>query len=259
MQELEGGRAGKIFRSADNVYRPAGFWSPSVHLLLAHLRAQQFMNAPEPVGFDESGNEIVSFVAGDVYNYPLRGAVASEEALCSAARLLRRYHDASATFLEKDAHKDLSWLLPAKEPQEVICHSDYAPYNVVLEGNCVVGMFDFDGAHPAPRLWDIAYAVYCWTPFKTNPDDALGDLAQQSARAKLFCDSYGLPQQDRHQLAEKMATRIEALVAFMHDEARKGNAAFIANIADGHDKSYLNDIAYLRRHADTITLQLIAD
>ena len=65
-----------------------------------------------------------------------------------------------------------------------------------------------DTAHPAPRLWDLAYAVYCWSPFKTYEYDALGDLNSQSARAKLFCDSYGLSNAEREKLVATMIDRV---------------------------------------------------
>lgn len=253
MEELQGGREGLIHRSDDKVYRPSGFWSPSIHKLFAHLKSVQFDSAPKSFGFDSNGNEILSYVSGDVYNYPLVGAISTTEALSSAAALLRQYHDATVSFVQSEQCNDLRWFLPTREPQEVICHGDYAPYNVALSGNTVVGIFDFDTAHPAPRVWDVAYAVYCWAPFKTNAYDSLGDLTEQSIRAKQFCDSYGLSYEDRAQLVDAIISRLQALVDFMHDEAAKGNEAFIANIKDGHHLAYVADIEYLKRNKDQIT------
>lgn len=259
MEDLKGGREGLIHRSDDKVYRPSGFWSKSIHKLLLHLKNEKFDSAPKSFGFDSRGNEIVSYVSGDVYNYPLVGAILSTEALCSAALLLRKYHDVTVSFVQSKNCNDLAWLLTAREPQEVICHGDYAPYNVALNGNTVVGIFDFDTAHPAPRIWDVAYAVYSWSPFKTNPHDSLGDLPKQSARAKQFCDSYGLSYVDRTQLVDTMISRVQALVDFMRDEATKGNEAFIANIKDSHHLAYLADIEYLERNKEQITNCLVAN
>ena len=253
MEALKGGREGLVFRSDDKVYRPSGFWSQSIHKLFDHLKSEQFDSVPESFGFDSNGNEILSYVSGDVYNYPLVGAISTTEALCSAAVLLRQYHDATVSFVQGEECSDLRWLLPIREPQEVICHGDYAPYNVVLNGNIVAGIFDFDTAHPAPRIWDIAYAVYCWAPFKTNPYDSLGDLTEQSMRAKQFCDSYGLSHKDRIQLVDTIISRVQSLVDFMLDEAAKGNEAFIANIKDEHHLAYIADIEHLKRHKEQIT------
>lgn len=256
MEELQGGREGLIHRHKGKVYHPSGFWSQSVHQLLTHLRKEQFNSAPESFGFDAKGNEVLSYVPGDVYNYPLTGAIASIEALCSAAVLLRKYHDATVSFAQSEQCENLDWMLPARKPYDVICHGDYAPYNVALNGNQVVGIFDFDTAHPAPRIWDIAYAVYCWAPFKTSPNDALGSLPQQISRAKQFCNSYCLPQQERSQLVDIMILRVQTLVDFMRSEAEKGNQAFINNIKDRHHLAYLNDIDYLKRNKHKILSNL---
>ncbi|MDO6706944.1 hypothetical protein Q4579_12020, partial [Photobacterium sp. 1_MG-2023] len=120
-----------------------------------------------------------------------------------------------------------------------------------------VGMIDFDTAHPAPRIWDIAYAVYCWAPFKTHEYDAMGDLESQSVRAKQFCDAYGLPEKDRLAFVDAMIDRVQALVDHMHSEASQGNQTFIENIKDGHHLAYLADIQYLNSHKQYITDTLV--
>ncbi|WP_413113565.1 phosphotransferase [Thaumasiovibrio sp. DFM-14] len=257
MEALLGGRDGQVHRSNDKVYRPRGFWSESVHVLLTHLKHEQFGGAPQAFGFDEQGNEILSYVSGEVYNYPLVGPIATTEALNSAAKQLRTYHDATTSLFHLNSFNELHWQLPTREPQEVICHGDYAPYNVVLQNDTVVGMIDFDTAHPAPRIWDVAYAVYCWAPFKTHPYDALGTITQQTSRARLFCDAYGLVRSARTQLVDQMIVRLQALVDFMHHEAANGNTAFIDNINDGHHLAYLADITYLKHHKREITEALI--
>ena len=245
MEYLQGGRENKIGRVDNTVHRPAGPWTRSVHALLRHVRAMGFTAVPQPLGFDEAGNEIVTFLAGEVSNYPLSAAAASEEALVSAAQLLRAYHEATRSFLAQNLESH-TWLLPSRTPVEVICHGDFAPYNVVLNGRQAVGIIDFDTAHPGPRIWDIAYALYRWAPFtnQQNPD-RLGNMATQIGRARLFCDAYGFPAAQRHNLVDVMILRLETLVNYMQAEAAKGNEAFIANLADGHHLLYLADIAYL--------------
>jgi aminoglycoside phosphotransferase (APT) family kinase protein len=54
------------------------------------------------------------------------------------------------------------------DPIEVMCHGDFAPYNVTIVDGEAFGIIDFDTLHPGPKMWDIAYAVYRWVPF-TNP------------------------------------------------------------------------------------------
>ena len=253
MEELQGGREGQVFRSENKIYRPRGKWSETIHSLLSHIAENGFNAAPKPYGFDGDDNEILSYVEGEVFNYPLKGNIATTEALTSAAKLLRLYHDASSSFLSHHSTESLEWMLPSREPMEVICHGDYAPYNVALIGSETVGIIDFDTAHPAPRVWDIAYAVYCWAPFKTNEYDAMGDLRSQSIRAKQFCDAYGLLEVDRLVLVKAMTERVQALVDHMHNEASNGNQAFIENIKDGHHLAYLADIQYLNDNEQYIT------
>lgn len=255
MEVLSGGRDDAIFKQNDTVIRPLSAHSEAVHRLLTHLHQEGFTSCPQFISSDGK-NEILSFVEGETYNYPLRGAIASDEALMSAARLLRQFHDASATFLQHD-HRKQHWMLPTREPAEVICHGDFAPYNVALKGQTVLGVFDFDTAHPAPRLWDIAYAVYCWAPFKTHHIDKLGSLDQQIARAKMFLDAYGVSEQERVSLVSTMVQRLHALVTFMVREAEDEDPGFQMNLSEGHHIAYLNDIEYLKLHQSKIQIGLI--
>ncbi len=256
MEYLDGGRKNQIVRSGNTIIRPAGKWSNSVHQLLTHLHKNGCNAVPEALGFDEQGNEIVSFIEGDVCNYPLSENAKSLEMLQTAASLLRTYHDTTITFFQNNLDQQ-QWMLPTRQPIEVICHGDYAPYNVVLNGRIAIGIIDFDTAHPGPRIWDIAYALYRWAPF-TNPrnDDGWGTLTEQVARAKRFCDAYELATAERKKAAEVIIQRLQALVDFMHAEAQNGNETFQQNIADDHHLSYLQDIAYIEEHKQVISQQL---
>lgn len=249
-QELTGGRE-SIYRVGDSVYRPLQPWSSTIHNLLNQLQAAGLNESPKFIGID-GDQEMLSFVAGDTYNYPLTNAIASTEALISAAKLLRKIHDASVGFVQQENISSFTWMLPPQEPYEVICHGDFAPYNVALTGNLVTGVFDFDTAHPAPRVWDLAYSLYCWAPFKTNSDDKLGTLEEQISRAKLFCDSYGTSEEQKKQIPDFMIKRLNALVNFMRREANKGNQQFCENIDQGHLKSYLRDIEYIESNKPKI-------
>ncbi|MDB1125926.1 aminoglycoside phosphotransferase family protein [Vibrio sp. kj40-1] len=244
-----------IYRSGDGVWRPSNKWSPTIHRLLEHLHANGFNQCPQLLAI-EVGKEKLSFIEGDTFNYPLKGAIASDTALISAAKMLRKLHDSSVGFVNANQDTGCYWMLNPIEPQEVICHGDFTPYNVALKNNDVVGVFDFDTAHPAPRVWDIAYSVYCWAPFKTNPDDALGNIAQQIQRAKIFCDAYDISEHQRNILVDIMINRLNKLVNFMRLEAAEGNKHFQQNLDDGHHLSYLADIEYLTENRHEITIGL---
>lgn len=251
MEELSGGRASSIYREGEVVYRPLQPWSPTIHRILQQLEQSGVDESPRFIGVSKN-REVLSFVEGDTYNYPLVDAIASHEALVSAGKLLRKIHDSTVSLLNEIDVKNQQWMLEPREPFEIICHGDFTPYNVALSENTVVGVFDFDTAHPAPRVWDLAYSVYCWAPFKTDSNDKLGTLLEQISRARVFCDSYGATQGQREQLAAVMIQRLEALVSFMRREAEEGNVTFAENIEQGHLQAYLNDIEYLAENSEKI-------
>ena len=257
MQKLIGGRDG-ITRIGRLVYRPAGLWSEQIQRLLPYVRNQSFVNLPEPFGFDEQGREVVSFLPGEVSNYPLSANAASLEALTSAAKLLRGYHDASLGFLATP-HKPMNWQFPPRSPNEVICHGDFAPYNVVLNGRKAVGIIDFDTAHPGPRVWDIAYALYRWSPF-TNPKnpDGFGNIKAQIKRAGKFCEAYGLSSAQKEGLGDLIIERLKELVKFMEKEAGSCGA-IVDSVAAGHHSLYLADIEYITAHRMKINKYLCRD
>jgi hypothetical protein len=62
---LDGGNAGGAVRAGDTVRRAAGPWTPSVHALLAHLAGRGFAGSPRPLGVDEQGREVLTFLAGE--------------------------------------------------------------------------------------------------------------------------------------------------------------------------------------------------
>jgi thiamine kinase-like enzyme len=254
---LTGGRS-TIKRSDQTVIRPAGPWTPTVHALLLHLRKNGFIQAPQPFELRDDGTEVVSYLEGDVSNYPLSPAARSETALHSAARMLRAYHDATKGF-DGLTREDARWMLPASLPAEVICHGDFAPYNVVLQGETAVGLIDFDCAHPGPRVWDIAYALYRWSAFHhPETDGVFNMIGDQIERAGQFCLSYGTDVLQDASFAGLMLDRLDAMMAFMQAQADAGNVTFQANIREGHLSVYQRDQSHIRTHAKQIDTALSA-
>ncbi len=238
----------KVTRIDNTVHREIGPWTPAVHALLKHLRSRGFLNAPEVLGFDDEGREILSYREGDVGHDPLSPAARSDTALKTAARLLRAYHDHTVDFANTYQGE---WQFPAHPPIEVICHGDYAPYNCVLQGDAVVGVIDFDTAHPGSRIWDIAYAVYRFAPLMT-PDNPAGFGAQeeQIRRAKLFCQEYGLS--DLSQLISTILERLGVLIDFINARAKAGDSFYQKAVDEGHCELYLADCEYIRRNFESI-------
>lgn len=256
MKQLEGGRTGQIWRDGDTVIRPSGAWTPTTHRFLRHLRSKGFLAAPEPIQITDEGREVVSYVSGRVceeLSDPLAG---SERMLISAARLLSDFHTASRGFLESDGEAQ-TWMLPEQEPREIVCHGDYAPYNIAAADHEAVGIIDFDTAHPAPRLWDLAYAVYRWAPLSDPANPAVAfSLDEQLRRTDIFCTAYGATMEERRQLPEMICRRLQALADFMLARAAAGDETFAEDVDAGDARLYLNDIDYIRLHRDRLLMAL---
>lgn len=241
--QLEGGNTDPVVRVEDTVRRVRQSWSPRVRELLLQLRAAGFDGAPYPLGTDERGRDVFTYLPGDVGHYPWTSAVANDAALISAAELLRRFHDAT---VEVAATWREGWRWPAREPVEVICHNDFAPYNCVYVGDQVQGVIDFDTAGPGPRSWDLAYALYRFAPLTIGRDNGEASSPEsQGSRARLFLDHYGADQQLRSDSVNQTVPRLTALTNFMRRAADAGDESFARHIAEGHLDLYFADIDYI--------------
>jgi aminoglycoside phosphotransferase (APT) family kinase protein len=196
MQEevLSGGNMNHVVRVGDTVRRVAGVCTPTIHRLLAHVRGRGVHWVPEPLGYDELGREMLTFIPGAV-PHDMPAWVWSELALTDVARSLREWHEATIDF---DAAGSI-WGLEAREPREVICHSDFAPYNCVFRDGRMVGAIDFDLCAPGPRLWDIAYTAYRFVPLMPPADAAASygagerspfSVVDMTSRLDAFLDAY---------------------------------------------------------------------
>ena len=243
---LSGGSMTAVVRVGETVRRTAGPWTPTVHELLRHLRASGFDRVPEPLGIDDRGREILSLLPGKVATYPLPAFAWSDATLRAVAGTLRAYHDASAAF---EAPAEAVWQWPAHRPAEVICHNDFAPYNLMFEDGVLTGVIDFDLASPGPRIWDIAEAAYRFVPLTSpaNPDAPSPGADQQARRLEAFCSAYGDPRITPPDVVETAIDKITELLDFIEREAAAGDPAQQAVLARGDVDIYRRDVEYLER------------
>ncbi len=106
-EPLAGGNVSAgVVRVGDTVRRPAGPWTPAVHALLTYLRASGFDGAPEPLGLDDKGREVLRFIPGTVaWGEGFRLLQPASE-LARAGRLIRDFHDAVTGFAPpSDGHE----------------------------------------------------------------------------------------------------------------------------------------------------------
>jgi Ser/Thr protein kinase RdoA (MazF antagonist) len=253
---LTGGNVTPVSRIGDAVHRRPGPWSASVQRLLGHLEAAGFDRAPRPRGFDADGREVVSFLPGEVYNYPLPEELWSDAILVQAAELLRDLHAATAGFVTAPGDR---WQLaaPAGLPHEVICHNDVAPYNVVLRDGRLTGLIDFDTAGPGPRVWDVAYAAYRFVPLSiAEGPAALHAAGEQARRLRLFADTYRLTAADRDRLIPALLARLATLRQHIRDGAAAGEPAAARHAAAGDVLLYERDAEHVAAHRATLTAAL---
>jgi aminoglycoside phosphotransferase (APT) family kinase protein len=194
-----------IVRIGDTVRRPLRPFSLTVQAYLAHLREAGFTAAPLPLGVDEQGREVLSFVTGDVPRYPLPPETTGDDVLAALARLIRELHEASAGWVPPP---DAVWggtpatLGRTARRTELVSHRDYAPGNVVFRAGRPAALIDFDLAMPTTRLYDIANALWYWAPLR-DPRDRSPALAGADIphRVAVFADAYGMTARQRAGLA----------------------------------------------------------
>jgi len=194
-------------RVGDTVRRPVRPFTTTVQAYLAHLHAAGFSDAPVPLGLDDQGREMLSFVPGEVPREPLPPYTAGEEVLIELARLIRRLHDAAHGWVPP---ADAAWgrtpgarnttSTPDGEPL-LVSHRDYCPGNVVFRNGLPAALIDFDLAKPTTRVDDLANALYYWAPL-LHPEDrapAFTDL-DVPRRVARFADVYGMTMPQRRAL-----------------------------------------------------------
>jgi Phosphotransferase enzyme family len=248
-----------IVRIGDTVRRPLRPFSLTVQAYLAHLRDAGFTGAPLPLGVDEQGREMLSFVPGDVPRNPLPPQTAGDDVLVALARLIRALHEASAGWAPPPG---AVWGgTPANPGQitertELVSHRDYYPGNVVFRGGLPVALIDFDLAMPTTRLYDIANALWYWAPLRDPRDRSPAFTgADIPHRVAVFADAYGMTARHRAQLAPfavDMARRY-------HEDSRASaelDPVFRKLWEDGAKDALPRAEAWLRETAPAITARL---
>jgi len=243
---LQGGNVSSgVVRIGDTVRRPAGPWTPAVHALLGHLHAAGFTGAPRPLGLDDQGREVLTFIPGVTAwpdHFHLLGPA---DRLCRAARLIREFHDAAASFTPPPGAR---WQvnIPA-EGNSIIAHHDLAPWNLII-GQQSWAFIDWDNAAPGSALWDIAYALHGFVPLSA---DLRYQRADAGHRMRLFTDAYGLDEQQRRQLIPMLARRTKSMRDFLAAQAANGAQPWTRLWQQGHGDVWQADTSYIAKREDT--------
>jgi hypothetical protein len=166
-----------VVRVGDTVRRRSNASSPLMRDVLRQLERAGFNAAPRWLGIDEQGRDVLSWIEGDTHTdrsqmHPYVGdpptrVTFSTDQVAAALRLLRRYHDAFG--------------------EEIVCHGDFGPWNLVWREGLPVGVIDFDDVHCGDASEDVAYALRMFVGYGFAPDPA-PELVRRTHTA---LDAYG--------------------------------------------------------------------
>ncbi len=232
--------------TAETVTRPAGPHSPTVHSFLRHLRAKGLDCVPEPVSL-EGQTETLRFIEGESGGDGWKHQH-DERGLRSAARLLRRIHDASADWVPPD---DAVFAAPGVEGGDVFVNGDPGPWNFVWRDGQAVALIDWDFLHRAPRLSDVAYALQWFAPIR---DDQAAlewhhfpEVPDRRARIEAFLDAYEIPAD--FDVADAVIERIRYTSEHVRFLAARGQEPQKTWVAEGSvEKEERADIAWVEEN-----------
>lgn len=247
------GNRGEVVRVGDTIRRPPRPSSDAVRALLVHLEDCGFEGAPRFLDVDDQGRDVLTVIDGDVPLPPYPESSMTVEAVESFGALLKRFHEATATFDASGVSGwELDWADPGGGP--VICHNDTFPENVVSRDGRAVALIDFDMAAPGRPFWDLGVASQEWTPLhapETRRDHAFPlDAVERFGR---FARAYGVREDEAVELVDIVfEERAQAMDNIRH-EVELGNPVWIEQWSDaGGEANATLDDAWLAAHRDAL-------
>jgi Ser/Thr protein kinase RdoA (MazF antagonist) len=182
-------------RSGGAVRRPVRPNTMFVQRVLRHLEDAGAPWAPRPLGIDEQGLEVVSWIPGET-------ATTGEQVdVLALARIVRELHDVTVDLVD---------------PSECVVHDDLQPRNIVVRSGRPVGLIDWEQARPGRRVEDVANL--CWSFIEPRPER---DPSEIGRRWRLVIDAYALD--DRHLLVPTVLARTDACADAIERCAARGS------------------------------------
>ncbi|WP_150460142.1 phosphotransferase [Nesterenkonia ebinurensis] len=233
---LTGGNAsGCVVQIGSTVRKPWTAGTTSVHSFISAVGGAG-VDVPAVLGRDDQGRQIIEFIPGRL---AMETDPLAPSELARVGTLVRAIHDASAAFRPPDRSQ---WepVIPAPG-EELICHNDLAPWNLIIGDRWV--FIDWDGAGPSTRLWDLAYAAQTFT---LNDPDQRADEAALNLVA--FVDGYGARAELRRKLPRTMHQRAYAMYELLSSSVDSGREPWKSMYAQGHGAHWQAVSEYVKRH-----------
>jgi aminoglycoside phosphotransferase (APT) family kinase protein len=237
-RRLMGGFDGGAELVGGSVRRSAGPWTASVHLLLGYLAAVGFEGAPRPLGLDEHGRDVLTYLPGDSVGsarpWPLW--THTDDALVQVAAWLRHYHQAVADFVPlADAvwREGRVW-----KPGMIVAHNDAAPYNAVWDAGRLVGFVDWDMAGPMSKEADLAWMAFSWVPLHARAvviAEGFSAFSERRTRLEAFLAEYRW-EGTTQDVLDLVAVRITEQLRAVRATASAGDATYQRMLEFGGDK-----------------------
>lgn len=233
---LEGGNASEaVLRVGQTVRKP---WLATSEAVQAYTSAlvDAGLDLPRPRGRDEQGRQVIEYVPGAL---AMDAPALSLSELARVGRMVRQIHDASA---DVPLDPTVAWdpLIPAPA-QELLCHNDLAPWNLVIGERWV--FIDWDGASPSTRSWDLAYAAQAFTL-----NDTTEEPSAAAVRLAAFVDGYDADRQLRTELPQTMRQRTFAMYQMLETAHASGREPWGSMFTSGHGQHWRDVTAYVRQH-----------
>jgi Ser/Thr protein kinase RdoA (MazF antagonist) len=172
-----------------------------VHALLDHLERAGFAGSPRAVRAD--GEYVVTYIPGE----SLSPHAWSDEGVFEVGCLLRRLHDATASFVPPPDAAWHPWPFASDAADAIISHRDTGPWNIVARDGRPAAFIDWVTAGPADPREEIAATA--WLNAQLHDDDIAERQGLPSARARAaqlrcFADGYQLAAGGRRGLVTAM-------------------------------------------------------
>jgi hypothetical protein len=234
-EALSGGNTHEaIVRVDETVRRPTGPWTPGVHALLRHLEKLGFDGAPRVRGIDEQGREVLDYIEGEVVHPDHDDLLLPDTALAKVVTSIRRLHDAVASFTDSGR---FAWSDRGGDPsglQEILCHNDLAPWNLIHARDSRWVFIDWDLAAPGRRSWDLAWALLSMIPLMPG-----SDLSDQRCveRITLFRNVYG-PSEFPADVLAVAAERCAREAELIDRRGAAGESPYDRLLREGHGETW---------------------